>query len=130
MMALSGVLFALAAVAADTPRLDAPRHVIYVGDPGTDRGRQYVEFLKARFPRAEGVKRDQFDPSAVAGADVVLLDWSQADAHPQGDYEFPHPERRLKSPLGSRAKWARPTVLLGSAGHLMAACWQVHGGMG
>ena len=39
-------------------------------------------------------------------------------------------ERDLKSPLGERNRWGKPTVLLGSAGHLLAAPWSVFGGSG
>ena len=41
-----------------------------------------------------------------------------------------HLESDLKSPLGERSRWNTPTVLLGSAGHLLAAPWKVFGGSG
>ena len=60
--------------------------------------------------------RNTFDPKSDFGADVVVLDWSQSDIqHPQvrepGGYES-----HLKSPLGERARWGKPTVLLGRRG--------------
>jgi hypothetical protein len=128
------ILPALVAAVLATPAVAAepviPLRVTYVGKPGTDRARQYLAFLGDRFAHADAADRDRLDPAAVAAADVVVLDWSQADAQEGGRLEFPYPERALKSPLGPRDGWAKPTVLLGSAGHLLAACWEVHGGSG
>jgi hypothetical protein len=132
--ALSRILLVLAAcvtaTAADAPKPTRPQSVVYLGKPDSDRGRQFITFLKAHFAHVEAADRDRHDSATVDAADVVLLDWPQAEAHPDGCFEFPYPERDLKSPLGSRDAWTKPTVLLGSAGHLLAACWQVHGGSG
>jgi hypothetical protein len=128
------ILPALAAAVLITPAVAAepaiPLRVTYVGKPGTERAQQYLALLKGRFAHAEAADRDHLDRAAVAAADVVVLDWSQADAQEGGRFEFPYPERALRSPLGRRGDWDRPTVLLGSAGHLLAACWEVHGGSG
>ena len=118
------------ASAGDDSRAPLPLRVVYVGKPGGDRARQFAEFLAGHFARAEVADRDRLDPATVAAADVVVLDWSQSDVQADGRLEFPYPDRSLKSPLGPRASWTRPTVLIGSAGHLLAACWQVHGGSG
>ena len=37
---------------------------------------------------------------------------------------------KLKSPLGARKDWSKPTVLLGSAGLHIAICWELEGGIG
>jgi hypothetical protein len=128
------ILPALVAALPATPAVAAvpaiPLRVTYVGKPETERARQYLAFLKGRFAHAAAADRDRLDRAAVAAADVVVLDWSQADAQEGGRFEFPYPERALKSPLGRRDGWTKPTVLLGSAGHLLAACWEVHGGSG
>lgn len=134
MSPFSRILVALAAcgpcLAADDPKPALPQRIVYVGKPESDRARQHVAFLNGHFARVEAVDRDRLDPAATAAADVVILDWSQADAHGNGPIEFPYPSRGLKSPLGPRGAWTKPTVLIGSAGHLLAACWEVHGGSG
>lgn len=118
------------APAADGRRPVLPQRVVYVGKPDGDRARQFVTFLKGHFAHAGFADRDHLDPAAAAAADVVVLDWSQAESRGDGRSEFPYPERGLKSPLGPRDLWTRPTVLIGSAGHLLAACWEVQGGSG
>jgi hypothetical protein len=131
MRAMAGGLLVLGAVlAAGGAGPEGPRRVLYVGNAGTDRAREYEAFLKEHFARVGVADRGRFDPAQAEGFDVVLLDWSQHDANPDGKFEFPYPERGLKSPLGPRSGWSKPTVLLGSAGHLLAAAWQVHGGSG
>jgi hypothetical protein len=112
------------------PAAVLPQRVLYLGTADTTRTREYAAFLGARFARVQTANRDAGVPADAAQADVVILDWSQGDAQRAGRFEFPYPERDLKSPLGSRDAWVKPTVLIGSAGHLLAACWQVHGGSG
>ena len=134
MKSLSPILLGLAlcgpAWAGDDSPAPLPRRVAYVGKPGGDRARQFAAFLKEHFAQVDVADRDRLDPATLADADVVILDWSQSDAHADGQLKFPYPSRGLKSPLGPREAWTRPTVLIGSAGHLLAACWQVHGGSG
>ena len=91
--------------------------VLYVGTPSSPRGEAYAKFLAAHFRHAEAAARDGFDPARAEAFDVVLLDWPQS-------------EREAKPPLGPRGSWARPTVLLGSAGLLLATAWEVHGAIG
>ncbi len=121
---------AMPALAADIPKPALPQRIVVVGKPESDRTRQYVTFLRGHFARVEAADRDRLDPATAAAADVVVLDWSQADAQEDGRFEFPYPWRSLRSPLGPREAWTRPIVLIGSAGHLLAACWEVHGGSG
>ena len=93
--------------------------VLYVG---SERTTEFVAFLKHNVAQVESRPRAQFNPADAAPFDVVLLDW------PQG------PENRdmanLKSPIGPRASWTRPTVLLGSAGLNLAVTWKLKGGTG
>jgi hypothetical protein len=102
--------------------------VLYVGNADTDRGRSYTRFLGEKFTLVGAADRKTFDSRSAVDVDVVVLDWSQ------GDIEFApntmRSESHLKSPLGERGRWTKPTVLLGSAGHLLAAPWKVFGGSG
>lgn len=108
--------------------------VLYIGDPGTPRAQEYARFLNERFVRAEVVARKGFNPSKAAAWDVVLLDWPQSEmfvqvAAPGKNVQYM--ERTIPaSPLGARESWSRPTVLLGSAGLLLADAWKIGGGNG
>jgi hypothetical protein len=106
--------------------------VLYVGNKDTDRGRSYAKFLGDRFALVGAVERRTFDPGSAADVDVVVLDWSQSDIDRSGDRPRKASliESGVKSPLGERSRWNKPTVLLGSAGHLLAAPWKVFGGSG
>ena len=120
------------AVAGDDPARTRPLRVLYVGNTDTDRGLSYATFLAQKFDLVGTHDRNSFDPRHMPDADVVLLDWSQSDVHDLGARtgKPSGPESDLKSPLGERSQWTRPTVLLGSAGHLLAAPWKVFGGSG
>ena len=93
--------------------------VLYVG---SGRGAEFVAFLKHNVGQVESRGRGPFNPAEAAPFDVVLLDW------PQG------PETqdmaKLRSPLGERNSWNKPTVLLGSAGLNLAVSWKLKGGTG
>jgi hypothetical protein len=123
---------AVPAMAADDVSRTGPLRVLYVGNTGTDRGRSYAKFLGENFALAGASDRRTFDPSSLPDMDVVVLDWSQGDIdHSSRSARNPAgPESDLKSPLGERSRWTKPTVLLGSAGHLLAAPWRVVGGSG
>ena len=115
--ALAWLMMAGACFAAP---LDFPQRVLYAGNRDTPRQRAFVELLEKRFSQVDVANRETFDPAQARDADVVLLDWSQQDKR-SADY---------KSPLGEREAWSKPTVLLGSAGLLLAGVWQIAGGSG
>ena len=79
--------------------------VLYVG---SERSSEFVEFLKGKVATVEARSRESFQPRDAARFDVVLFDW------PQG--EETREMRKLKSPLGTREGWNKPTVLLGKRG--------------
>jgi len=87
------------------------------------RTRGFADFLGGEFTSVRVVARDGFDPQSTGDADVVLLDWSQTEVDISK-------MRELKSPLGARDAWSHPTVLLGSAGLLLAGPWQLKGAHG
>lgn len=93
--------------------------ILYVG---SERATDYESFLKEHVNKIETVSRADFHPKQAAGFDVVLLDW------PQG--EETREMQRLRSSLGTREEWNRPTVLLGSAGLNLAVAWKMQGGSG
>jgi hypothetical protein len=95
-------------------------HVLYVGNAESPRFIDHRDFLQKHFREVRLANRLDFDPAMAKDADVVLLDWAQ------GETEV----RRAKSPFGKLEDWPKPTVLLGSAGLLMAGPWRIVGGAG
>ncbi len=114
-LALGAKLAAASAPAA------LPLKILYIGEPATARARQFEGFLRQNFAAAETVSRRDFLPARAARFDVVLLDWPQ-----------PADQDRMTghSPLGERARWTKPTILLGSAGLNLAVVWKLRGGSG
>ena len=110
--------FAGAAGAADLDKLK----VLYIGEPDTPRAQHFTGFLGKNVGQVKAVSRENFKPASAAGFDVVLLDWPQSDSARE--------ERKGRSPLGERAAWSKPTVLLGSAGLNLAVVRKVRGGSG
>jgi hypothetical protein len=119
-------------LAADDSAAKRPLRVLYVGNTDTDRGHAYAQFLREEFTLVGARERKTFDPRSIGDdqVDVVVLDWSQGDIQFKPARRAGELERDLPSPLGPRSKWSKPTVLLGSAGHLLAAPWKVFGGSG
>lgn len=93
--------------------------LLYVG---SERTGDFVAFLKSKVAQIESRPRAAFKVTDATPFDVVLLDW------PQGDET--REMRSLVSPLGRRDDWAKPTVLVGSAGLNLAVAWQMKGGIG
>jgi hypothetical protein len=112
--------------------------VLYIGDPGTPRAKEFMQFLEGHFTRAQAVSRESFNPSRAAGWDVVLLEWPQGKTGITFDPASGAPpnleqimEKRMgPCLLGPRESWSNPTVLLGSAGLNLAMAWKIGGGSG
>lgn len=110
----------------DPPKL--PLRVLYLArDNDEAREEAFTEFLTANFVQSSVVKRSDFQPETADQFDVVLLDWSQSEVVRPADFNAP---RDYPSPLGERADWTVPTVLLGSAGQILAGPWETIGGAG
>jgi hypothetical protein len=112
--------------------------VLYIGELGSPRAKEFMQFLQAHFARAQAVSRESFNPSNAAGWDVVLLEWPQGNTDITFDAASGTPpnieqimEKRLgPCLLGPRESWSKPTVLLGSAGLNLALAWKIGGGSG
>ena len=87
------------------------------------RFESFERFLDEHFLEAAALDRDDFLPGDEEGYDVVLLDWGQQDIDIMKMDE-------VESPLGAREEWTTPTVLLGSAGLLIAGPWELPGSWG
>lgn len=125
-LAAAAVILATAVPGQDRAR-NAGLHVAFVGELETDRGRDFVGFLRAQFPRVDALERDECEPELLRFVDVVLLDWPQQAGVIQWLQNKGQPRR---NPLGDLERWDRPTVLLGSAGLNVAADWGLPGTSG
>jgi hypothetical protein len=115
----AALLFGMIATASANAKDLRELKVLYVG---SERASAYVGFLSGKVAQIEAKRRDAFEVRDAAAFDVILLDW------PQG--EETREMRKLKSPLGGRDEWEKPTVLLGSAGLNLAVAWKLKGGSG
>ena len=124
----SALPFLLAgALAAQQPAASA-LHLAFVGDLQQPRGKDFVAFLRAHYPRVDAVEREGCEPSQLRTADVVVLDWSQQD-HGVSEW-LKDKQAARRCPLGDLEHWDRPTVLIGSAGLNLAAAWNLPGTYG
>jgi hypothetical protein len=96
--------------------------VLYLGEAGGDRAHEFAKFLQTKVGLVKVVSRQAFQAPQAEDFDVVILDWPQS-----AKVRF---ERGMGSPLGTRADWNKPTVLLGSAGLNLAVAWDLRGGAG
>src|SRR5688500_18098404 len=99
-----------------------PPHVLYIGAPRTfsDRRGEFEEVRRAHFTRVSVVERDRFKVSDAKDADVVIFDWAQGTA----------PNEKVPTPFGPLEDWSKPTVLIDSAGLLLAERWHLIGAAG
>ena len=84
--------------------------------------RDYVDFLKGKVALVEAMSRSPSIPPTRHAST-----WSSSTGR---RVKQTREMRKLKSPLGTREEWNRPTVLLGSAGLNLAVCWKLKGGSG
>lgn len=121
-----GLVLSLAAAAQD-PSLNPALHIAFVGDLESERGADFVKFLRQQFARVDSVERSKCTPDQLRTADVVVVDWPQSD----GVSGWMEDKKKARhNPLGDLERWDRPTVLLGSAGLNLAADWNLPGTQG
>lgn len=116
---LASIACMTAAVGAE--KSDLP--VLYLGTVPSERATGYAALLDEYFSKVRVENRETFDPATVKPGTVVILDWSQADVDIMN-------MDAIRSPVGPREAWSHPTVLLGSAGLLLATPWEIAGSSG
>ncbi|MCB9879402.1 MAG: hypothetical protein H6835_17545 [Planctomycetes bacterium] len=125
-LVLAAATAVLGALPAQAPN---PQRVAFVavGSVPAARALAFEQFFAQRFATVRRVGAEQIATADLADIDVVVLDWPQADGVSKwmGDRSLP-----VVAPLGERALWRTPTVLLGSAGLNLAVAWDVRGGAG
>jgi hypothetical protein len=100
---LAPVLCLMGAVQAqNTPSEKINLKLLYAGQPGSEREKEFVAFLSERFAQVKTADLARFTPNDANGSDVVLFDYA-------GD-GFKAPRPRLPQ------DYARATVAMGVIG--------------
>jgi hypothetical protein len=100
-VALAGSCAALVAAEEIAVR-KMEQKLLYAGHPGTQREREFLDFLAQHFAQVQATDLASFTPEAAAASDVVLMDYD-------GDgFKSPRPK------LGD--SYTRATVTIGVTG--------------
>jgi hypothetical protein len=111
-----GALLAL----ASTSRADEPirLNVLYAGNPGSDREKDFKAFLSEHFATVGTADYRKFKDEGARGYDAVILDWTSI--YPRdNDGKILAKIDRINSPDPLPAiseGYDRPTILIGAAG--------------
>jgi hypothetical protein len=95
--------------------------VLYAGNPGSDREKDFRSFLEKHFAKVGTADYREFSPDRAKGYDVVILDWTSI--YPRDEHGKIEPRiNRLNSPTPPKlpADYDRPTILIGAAGAYVA----------
>ncbi len=107
--ALAVLLFAASSLLAGEPaaKEKIPLHVLYVGHPGGERAKDFVDSLKQHFTEVETGNLAGFQITQKLKADVVLLDYD-GDGFKAPSVNFPE-------------GYSKPTLTIGVAGGLICS---------
>ena len=96
----------------------APLKILYAGNPGSDRERDYVGFLKGTFPVVDAVDYRTFREEMADGHDVVIFDWTSIQKRDaSGRVDEKNPGMAYPKPIPHPGEnYSRPTILIGGAG--------------
>jgi hypothetical protein len=117
-LALAAVLAAGGSLRADEP---FPMNVLYAGNPGSDRERDFKNFLEKHFAKVGTTDFEKFTPAESKGYDVVIFDWTSIYPR-EKDGTIKKEISGLNSPKIPKLTDAydRPTILIGAAGGFVA----------
>jgi len=85
-----------------------PLKVLYAGNPGSDREKEFLDFLRPEFDKVAPASLKSFTPAEADGYDVVIMDWT-SPLGAKGEFHMP-PAPQLPQ------DYARPTIMIGAAG--------------
>jgi len=93
--------------------------LLYAGNPGSDRERDFTTFLGKSFAKVGTTDYRTFKEDDAKGYDVVILDWTSIyPRDSQGKVDQAKTLTRLDSPKPPKlsSTFDRPTILIGAAG--------------
>jgi hypothetical protein len=118
-LALAAVLALASASRADEP---FPLKVLYAGNPGSDREKDFKTFLEKHFAKVGATDYRKFTAGDAKGFDVVIFDWTSIYPRDKAGKVLEKFDR-LNSP-DPRPElsegYDRPTILIGAAGGFVA----------
>ncbi len=114
----------LALLACAVPlRADEPfaLKVLYAGNPGSDREKDFVSFLEKHFVKVDKADYQKFTEDRAKGHDVIILDWTSIYPRDKDGKITPN-LTGMNSPTPPRLseRYDRPTILIGAAGGFAA----------
>jgi hypothetical protein len=117
-LALAAVVGCSGSLRADEP---FPTKVLYAGNPGSDRERDFKHILEPHFAKVGTTNFEKFTAAAAKGYDVVILDWTSIYPR-EKDGTIKKEFTRINSPTIPRLTddYDRPTILIGAAGGFVA----------
>ena len=86
--------------------------LLYVGQPGTAREKDFLEFLQAHFKKVEAAAWKGFNFGQAPGFDVIIFDWDERGFDGK---------RFTAPPVRFPADYTRATLTMGVAGALMCS---------
>ena len=95
--------------------------VLYAGNPGSPRAKDFVAFLGQHFARVGETNYEKFKADEARGFDVVIFDWTSIYPRDKDGKILPK-MTTLNSPKSPRLPpdFDRPAVLIGAAGGSVA----------
>jgi hypothetical protein len=91
--------------------------VLYAGNPGSDRSKDFMTFLGKSFAKVGSTDYRTFKKDDADGYDVVILDWTSI--YPRNEHgQIKQGSSGLDSPTPPKlpTTFVRPTILIGAAG--------------
>jgi hypothetical protein len=108
-------LFVLAEPAGAGERF--PLAVLYAGNPGSDREKDFAAFLGKSFDKIGTTDYRTFKQDDAKGYDVVILDWTSIyPRDDQGKMKKDFAGLNSPKPPTLSETFDRPTILIGAAG--------------
>jgi hypothetical protein len=114
------VVIALMSVARAEGPIDLK--VLYAGNPGSDRAKDFKAFLEGYFARVGTADYRTLAEGQAKGYDVVILDWTTIYPRDEQGKTKSGPNMTIHSPTLPKLaeSYDRPTILIGAAGGRVA----------
>ena len=92
--------------------------VLYAGNPGSDREKDFKAFLAEHFAGVGTIDYRRFTEPDARGYDVVILDWTSIYPRDEQGKVKAGPITKLNAPSPPKLgeSYGRPTILIGAAG--------------
>jgi hypothetical protein len=121
--AAAALLLAAGAVPAAEP---IPLKVLYAGDPGSARAKDFTAFLTDHFAKLTATDLGKFKEEEARDYDVVIFDWTSIYPRDK-DGKIDNGSNNFKSPPAPHLsqQFAKPAVLIGAAGGDVAGSLQL-----